>query len=196
MLMIKTFAPKTIYVVDNVCTPEQRNQLARECRMLFVNHGWKRPGLFEGYSLYADYNKIHKEPPFAQISEIILENAKKYAREIGYSKFCDKLHVLSMWSNMHTNGGFIWPHTHTDCLFSAVFYLKSPQNSTLTFKTFDSFFFPTNTERNQNTYSPDLVMETLEGRLIIFRSDLVHETRNIPEGEKIAISCNIGFVFA
>jgi uncharacterized protein (TIGR02466 family) len=192
--MIRTFAPKTVYVVDNVGSSEERDVLAKECRMLFVNHGWKRPGLFEGYSLYSDYNQIQLEPPFKQISEFILHSAKKHACDIGYSKYSDKLHILSMWANMHTSGGFIWPHTHTECMFSAVYYLKSPENSSLTFSSHDSFFFPSNTETT-DIYSKSLVIDTLEGRLIIFRSDLTHETRHIPEGEKIAISCNIGFKF-
>lgn len=192
--MIRSFAPKTVYIADNIGSVEEREELAKECRMLFVKHGWKRPGLFEGYSLYSDYNKIHMEAPFQQISNFILHSAKEYARQTGYGMYMDRLHILSMWSNMHTTGGFIWPHTHTECLFSAVYYVKSPDNSSLTFSSHDSFFFPSNTETT-DIYSKNIVIDTLEGRLLIFRSDLVHESRCIPEGEKISIGCNIGFKF-
>ncbi len=192
--MIRSFAPKTLYIVDNVGSQEERDELAKECRMLFVKHGWKRPGLFEGYSLYSDYNQIHLETPFEQISNFILHSAKKYAIEIGYGRYSEKLHISSMWANIHTNGGFLWPHTHTECMFSAVYYVKTPSNSSITFSSHDSFFFPSNTE-NTEFYAKDLVLDTIEGRLIIFRSDLTHEARHIPEGEKISIGCNIGFKF-
>jgi hypothetical protein len=98
-----------------------------------------------------------------------------------------------MWCNLSYGGDYIFPHNHGSCLIAGVFYVKAPAGYQITF--FDD---PKNTRQKQQTYNyltwEEYYYECLPGTMLLFRNDQLHGNKSQPDGEKIAISFNIGFV--
>lgn len=103
----------------------------------------------------------------------------------------------STWININDNRSCSnLEHTHPECTFSGVFYLKVPENS--------GYFYVKNTsindfwgglslnKRNNPFNSPRIGMKPSEGDIFLFPSYLPHSvSSNLHDDERISISFNI-----
>jgi len=98
-----------------------------------------------------------------------------------------------MWFNISDKNDFIFPHHHGFCLVSGVYYVKAPKDSTITFYN-NTYFFPNHIEIHTNNMynSQDVNFNCVAGNLFLFKGDTLHGNKLQPEGEKIAISFNLG----
>jgi len=104
--------------------------------------------------------------------------------------------VKGIWFNINPKYSFNNLHTHSDCDFSAVYYLQVPKNSgSIVFENPNSvmlnhkfFQYPFNyNEINSNSYK----VEPQEDMLILFPSYLPHRVQqNLSDKDRICLSFN------
>jgi len=68
---------------------------------------------------------MHVRPEYKDLVNIL----HKAQREIYNKELLEGNPVLgNMWANINYKGGFNKPHVHPNCLFSGVYYIKTPEN--------------------------------------------------------------------
>jgi uncharacterized protein (TIGR02466 family) len=123
---------------------------------------------------HGTYDMIN-DGKFEDLISVVTDKINIFAREYGSDFSYQK--PESMWYNIYRKGDYQEYHTHTDSVFSAVFYVTSPENSGRII--FENPIEPDmkpvkniikNNDLNYKTchYTPD------KGTLIIFRSYLRH----------------------
>ena len=136
-------------------------------------------------------NNLHKIPEFAKLRNTINDATYEVTKKMGYKY--DSLEMTGMWGNALPKGNAHAPHTHSNHLFSGVFYLKtSPQTSPIQF--FDPR--PQSTvlkprKKEFNLLNSDIAQFNSEtGYGVIFPSWLQHwvpETKD----ERVSIAWNV-----
>jgi hypothetical protein len=96
-----------------------------------------------------------------------------------------------MWVNYSYHNDFIFPHIHGDCLIAGVYYLKSPEGSTIIFYNDINRITIKNEKYNHLTYE-DMTYPCIPETLFFFKNDMLHGNILQPQGEKIAVSFNLG----
>lgn len=94
--------------------------------------------------------------------------------------------INNMWAIITPKYGYNTTHTHPNCDFSGVFYLKLPKDAGI-------LRFIDLSNGGMNDRAIDFV--TLEKRLVFFENTLPHEvTQSYSDEDRIAISFNIDFL--
>lgn len=108
-------------------------------------------------------------------------------------KNCDVQSSYS-WLNLSHPGTYQEYHMHTKSHFSAVYYVKVPENSgNIIFQSHESFtdMFPLNVNHNNFENSKTFIYPPKEGDLIIFRSNLQHMvSTNKSDDIRVSLSSN------
>ena len=72
-------------------------------------------------------NNLHKTPEFAKLRNTINDATYEVTKKMGYKY--DSLEMTGMWGNALPKGNAHAPHTHSNHLFSGVFYVQSDELS-------------------------------------------------------------------
>jgi uncharacterized protein (TIGR02466 family) len=134
-----------------------------------------------------------------------VENLKKSIQEI-FTNFKSNvlginqdLLITQSWLAKTVKGGWHSPHKHPNSMFSCVWYLQTPKNSSINFHYENEMFkyfnfeydFCKTTEYNSNLYK--LSVESMD--LIIFPSQIVHSVdENLSDTDRIVLGIN-SFIF-
>ena len=193
--MIEEWFPTKIYYADIDDSVEKNAKLEKHAYDIFkkykneINSDWNCDTfntLNKNYKL-GNSNDDFIEKFIKEISQHVF----KYAESYGLSPTKHLLTCDQFWFNIAKKGNYQEYHQHPNSHFSIVYYVKSNLNSGNTiFKNhsslFDSYSLPsTSNNFNYCTYEPK------EGRLLIFRSNLLHMVeKNKNEEDRISISAN------
>ena len=148
-----------------------------------------------GKTSYFD-NTILNKYNFKELNDYIAKELNTFFDNINVSHINIKLKINDIWVSEMYKNGFHPLHTHSPgSIISGNFYVSSPKNSAdLIFRRPDWNTDPfkllnlENNEYTSNLYK--LKAET--GKLIMWKSDLLHEVINNQSSSRIAISFNIG----
>ena len=133
---------------------------------------------------------LHKIPEFAKLRNTINEATHEVVKKMGYKY--DSLEMTGMWGNALPRGNAHAPHTHSNHLFSGVFYIQSDKLSSPI-----QFFDPRPqstvmrpSKNEDNTLNSDvIVIPCTTGVGVIFPSWLTHWVP--PTGsERVSVSWN------
>jgi uncharacterized protein (TIGR02466 family) len=119
-------------------------------------------------------------------------------KEIDPSKISAK--ITSMWFIDYCEEGFVFPHIHTGCSWSMVYYLSSPPSAKDDPIAGTHFVSPLNKADSDdlgNAYSHEATRNIIpsEGEALFFPSTIVHSTYPIKgDRNKIIFSANCAFV--
>ena len=130
-----------------------------------------------------------------QFIHLQINNINNFLQQYSIIKNYD-WNVKGIWFNINPKYSFNNLHTHSDCDFSAVYYLQVPKNSgSIVFENPNSvmlnhkfFQYPFNyNEINSNSYK----VEPQEDMLILFPSYLPHRVQqNLSDKDRICLSFN------
>ena len=139
-------------------------------------------------------NNISSNDDF--FSDFILEIEKQGNNFAKKLEICQKVKLSNLWININGYKDFNRRHTHQNSIFSGVFYVKSPDKSSML-----RFFHPSyefmvrdwNVDLKCNMYTSsiwNIIPE--EGKLVLFPSWLEHEVdQNLSQEKRISISFNL-----
>jgi uncharacterized protein (TIGR02466 family) len=180
---------KSVYVADGLLTNELA-QLEADIKSLHDSYAITRTGMQQVNSLHKTYDQIHTRPELAPLVSVVQLHAKEYLLALGYTmEQISKMVINNMWSNISGEGDFIAPHHHSNSIVSGAFYIKALPDSKLRFYNTPSMMLSPDTF-TELSYEYCLY-ECIPGRLLLFKSDLMHGTDKQGPGEKIVISFNI-----
>ena len=74
---------------------------------------------------YHSKDNLQTLPEFREISEAILNKTKIIFEQ---EKIKTRFFLGNLWANINSKGGFNDLHTHGNCFFSGVYYVKTPEN--------------------------------------------------------------------
>jgi uncharacterized protein (TIGR02466 family) len=189
---LQLWFPKTIFQAVQVLEPAYLARLHSVTENIIAQKGIRTTALNVDSTHQTDNLALY--PEYKILIDEILERIRAFGEALG---FCSKtqmghLRIANMWANKSNSGDFTFPHVHPNSIFSGVFYLEAPVNSTITFynNSYDMGIDP----KEFNTFShrhTKYVCTT--NSLLIFKSDMMHGNEKQPPGNKIAISFNIVF---
>ena len=137
------------------------------------------------------YDMIN-DPMFSELIEDIKKEVVVIATE--FAAKTENIQVTDSWINVAKPGAFQEYHNHTASHFSAVYYLKTPENcGDLVFRSFeaDTDMFPLPLNFNNYTSYKTYAFPAREGYVTIFRSNLLHMVeQNQSLEDRISISMN------
>lgn len=190
--VIETWFPTGVFVEDDLLT-ESLSTFEDKIKTVRKEQGVIRGSIQSVESTHKTFDQLHTLEEFSNLSEMILNRAKLFAKELGYTNRFDMLHIDNMWSNISYEGDYLFPHTHSDSVISGAFYVKSPSNSKIKFFSNHSQMITPPDQMNSPLSYEYASYDCQPGRLLLFKSDTKHGTEKQPAGEKIVISFNLSF---
>jgi uncharacterized protein (TIGR02466 family) len=152
---------------------------------------------YQGYTELPMYEitkqNLQEDKNFNNLSNIILECAKEFCKNVGYKPH--DLYITSMWMNKFDQGQTIGPHTHTNSLLSGVYYLNSvpEQGGTDFFNPVSKMRNTISVSRDESVFLTDKVTSKAEpNKLIIWPSYVEHRSeKNSTNKSRYTLSFNI-----
>jgi len=192
MAEIQTWFPETIYnekLLNSIENSKVDNLISSLDKKYFkCTDDWLCPTIttFNLYSIHTSSNKI-----FIDLVDKIEEHVNAFARILGSEH---KFKCKESWINISQKGNYQECHVHPNNSFSAVYYIKVPNNSgnivfrKMPFETYE--LKGTRDRSNEYTYQ-SATYEVEEGQLLIFRSHIPHMvTENKSDENRISIALN------
>lgn len=186
---LEAWFPKVVCRVDDLDI-DHLVENERNIRSWIAAASTRRDDFLQVDSTFKTNPAMHTDAHFLRLSALLLSEAEEFGRKIGYQR--PGLRILHMWANVSREGDFMFPHNHKGSLISGAYYIKAPENSGLTFYDDLHAFFPT-PQRLEPENLGACTYSCVAGRLLLFKSDLVHGTGKQPPGEKIVVSFNVGY---
>ena len=135
-------------------------------------------------------NELHNHLAFYPFTKKVIECTKEIMRLNQY--FFEDIEITNMWANILQQKESHPPHTHSNNIFSGVYYLRA-SSTTAPIQFFDprpqaSVFKPRNTPNWNN--SSMIQFDSVEGKGFIFPSWLMHWVPPT-NGERVSVSWNV-----
>ena len=135
-------------------------------------------------------NNLHEHLAFLSFTKIVKECTKEILRINQY--FFEDIEITNMWGNLLSEKESHPPHTHSNNIFSGVYYLRA-SDTTSPIQFFDprpqaSVFKPRNSPNWNN--SSMIQFDSVEGKGFIFPSWLMHWVPPT-SGERVSVSWNV-----
>lgn len=190
MYSIDRWFPKSIFVADNTAN-HIIEKLQKDSITFLSNCETKRYDDFYVDSTHTlkNTNQLISIESFKLLKEILDINANTFKNELGIT---DEIKLQNAWLNKSNKGDYNFPHTHSGCLFSGVFYIKSNRENKILFYNDDYIIGNNWVSENQNELSYTMCSyPCVEGRLMIWKSNFLHGNpiqKN--QEDKIIISFN------
>jgi uncharacterized protein (TIGR02466 family) len=188
--MVETQFPTLIYL-------EQLSYIyaheAFKKRMYEVKHETKGTDQWE-CDTYGSFNTydLRQDPTFKNLIDTVTEHVTIFSHSFGIDTY--KAECNGSWFNIAEPGNFQEFHMHANSHFSAVYYVNSPPKcGNIVFKSHeaDTQMFLAPYERSLPENWTTMFYPAVEGRLIIFRSNLQHMVqKNLSTGDRISIAMN------
>ena len=146
--------------------------------------------MLEYVQLQDEDDDLHRMSYFRSLADKVLEYSEKILKDGGYE--FDKIEITNMWGNLLSKKESHPPHTHSNNIFSGVYYLRA-SDQTAPIQFFDprpqaSVFKPRNRPNWNN--SSMVQFDSVEGKGFIFPSWLMHWVPPT-NGERVSVSWNI-----
>lgn len=194
MAKLELWFPTVIYIEEELFPKETNKKWTEKIQDIStqVPSGGEE---WEGktYNTHNKYNLV-TDPAFNSLFEVITEHVHAYAREHNsIAKYkCD-----TAWANIAHSENFQEYHTHDGSVFSAVYYVNSPEGSgDIVFedpRMPDMLPMRNIPERNPISFTK-IGYQAHDGMLIIFRSYLRHCVQSGSNKEpRISIAMNFGY---
>ena len=177
MTTMKIF-PETLYVVSEVLTEDQNNELIAEAERIFkeASDDSDNPWVC---NIFTSHNSgdILKNPKFNLLHQTIANHIGKYMDDL---KIEQRVGCSEAWFNVGDGSKFQEEHIHPSNHFSAIYYMKAPDGSAGTkfSRPYNNMMQPHYIERTIDTVDW-LDISAEERRLVIFRSHIPH---SVPQG--------------
>jgi uncharacterized protein (TIGR02466 family) len=186
---LHTLFPKTLVVIDDLLT-DKLDVFETRTREL-VNQDSYRNGVLNVDSTHTTNQSLHHDPVFEPLVTAIYDHATEYLKELGYFQVLEFIKIDAMWTNISVAGDFLYPHVHGNSIISGAFYIKTNYDSKIKFFNDIADMMPHPIIPNDLS-ATQYDFECIPGRMILFKSNLMHSTPKQTGGEKIVISFNIG----
>lgn len=186
---VEKWFPKTVYVADDILLdylPIMEQHIKRVASKVSAN----RTDMQQVDSLHIVNDTLHKDPEFQPFVQCVMFHAFTYLTELGYSETqINGMRLSNMWANISHENDYVTPHHHSGSLISGAFYIKALPDSKIRFYNTPDMAMRPNTYNELNYQYCQYACTP--GRLVLFKSDLVHGTDRQGAGEKIVVSFNI-----
>ena len=192
-MIIEYFFPTPIYIFDLPNAIELNTSLEKN----IIEWSQKDKGVKQtNVNGWHSTTDMAIKPEYRTLVDILYEAQK----EIIKKENLDGEPILgNMWANINPKGGSNAPHTHPNCLFSGVYYVKTPENcGLLQFedpRPGTNLYRPIKKEgiQDEKEYWREIFYKPVAGRLIMFPAWLSHKV--FPnESDNIRISISWNFV--
>jgi hypothetical protein len=135
------------------------------------------------------------DPELQSLISHILISVNNIGKEIGLK---DGQIIKKAWANINDNVAIMQPHSHTNSVFSCVYYVKGfKESGNLTFRTpitcIDYVFDGKYVEQETDFTTTEIMIPPVPGSLVIFPSWLQHYVRNSSSGERISMAFETGY---
>jgi len=128
---------------------------------------------------------------FKPLLNDFLVHSKVFLKELGYDQtFLNQCFVESSWFNISFKNDNLAKHIHPGSIVSGGFYVETAPSDSIYFYREDDMILPPSTPNPLSAKYTQYPCK--EGQLLIFKSNLNHNTSVKKEGKKIVISFNIG----
>ena len=132
-----------------------------------------------------------KDDFFTPLLNEFLVHSKIFLKELGYDQtFLNQCFVESSWFNISFKNDNLAKHIHPGSIVSGGFYVETAPSDSIYFYREDDMILPPSTPNALSAKYTQYPCQ--EGQLLIFKSNLNHNTNVKKEGKKIVISFNIG----
>ena len=137
-----------------------------------------------------------------KINNFIKEITRKvyeFSQNFGVKRSIESLECTDFWFNIAGVGSYQELHQHTDCHFSAVYYVRTnPSCGNIIFQSTESItdMMPLPIDINNVEFASckNCFYEPLDSVLLIFRSNLLHMVeKNLSGRDRISIAMNFKF---
>jgi uncharacterized protein (TIGR02466 family) len=183
--------PKPVYRVHNLLL-DQIPTLDSAVHNIIDSANIKRTGSLNVNSTHNIDDQLFLNNSFKELADICMWFTKDFMKKMVYNQYTiDNCKFHKMWANISYQNDFLFPHNHGDCLISGVFYIKAPVGSTITFYDNLNKVRTESLEYNHMTYE-EYSYPCTSGTMLLFKNEMLHGNKAQPEGEKIAVSFNIG----
>jgi uncharacterized protein (TIGR02466 family) len=187
---LKFIFPQSLYIVDNLMVNKLKD-FEENIKKIADEKGTNSCEFLTVKSSFSIYDKMYNDENFKELAIEIKKHCLNYLKELGLDYMSDDLNYVQMWFNISHQGDFNIPHVHGNSIISGAYYVKGSKEHQITFfKNISNMMPPA---------VPDVelgkAIETIDcipGRLILFKSDLMHGNGSQKDGEKIVISFNLG----
>lgn len=167
--------PTAIFVEENLISFEDNQNLSKyvldlETKIQKGGQNW----ITDISNSHGTYDLI-LDNEFKNLTDSVTDKINIFAKEFGSNYEYDK--PSSMWYNIYRNGDYQEYHTHTDSVFSAVYFVTNPENSGRI--VFENPIEPDMKPIKNITVNNDLNFKNCHynpkpGTLLIFRSYMRH----------------------
>lgn len=191
MMVFDSFFASVIGYESNLKYKETDYKLIKKCYEIQATKEGNPDWILNPYSTFYSHN-ICKDKDFEEINTFVARAVKNYCIANKYDAKAIQDYPTEGWINIYKKGDSQEFHVHAQSAFSAVYYLKVPENSAMIhFKApFVDMILPDTTENTRNNIqTADIVPK--EGSVIVFRSHLEHmvQQHNANE-ERISLAYN------
>ena len=186
---IECWFPKLIFYSDNVLNTEYLQKLTDLSKKIILTCS-HRTDAFNVDSSNKTYNLLEIDE-YQELVVQLLIRAQSFIKILGYSDDV-RCKILNLWVNKSSKGDFLFLHVHRNSELSGVFYLETPDESTITFY---NDMFETLSEPNNPSYfgANTVKFPCKKNSMLLFKSNLVHGNEYQPDGMKIVVAFNLIF---
>jgi len=187
-------SPFSIPIFESTILVSNIEEIKKDIYKKYVNYTEKKEGNY-----YTKYD-LHEEDLYAELTKSLLEITQEIFDSYEYINI--KPRITGMWANVFGTGEAIHTHSHSNSMFSGVWYPDDAPKSEMASVSncirfidplrFKYFFMPQIKKQNQYN-SGEILIKPKKGMCLIFPSWLEHNTMpNQNETEKrFSISFNI-----
>lgn len=187
MSKVHTIFPKTVYESEHVLV-EELDKLSTFCSTQFE---YSKTPLLNVPSTHRVNDELHLYEETKPLVEAICLHTIKYCSHLGYTtKDISDLKVVNMWTNVSSKGDYIFPHVHSDSFISGVYYVECDDDEITFFNNPNEIMDRRPSNRNEYNYDYHK-FSCNPGKLLLFKSNMLHGTHAQSSNRKIAISFNI-----
>jgi uncharacterized protein (TIGR02466 family) len=133
---------------------------------------------------------LRQDKFFRSLLDQFLAHAQNFLGELGYDKyFQEQCFIGSSWFNISQKSDSLGKHIHPGAILSGAFYVEANKEDQISFFRQDEMILPAT---KMNALSEKVATYRCEpGKLMIFKSNLNHNTNAKEGGRKIVISFNV-----
>lgn len=192
-MTIKTYFPTSFFVCENILSDSENKKILK--RSEEIKKDFNKGGnnfLSDLYNTHTTFDLL-KDKHFKNLINIVEQKTNEFSKKMLSNS---NYNVSSSWLNFYKKDDFQEYHQHPDCIFSAVYFIKSEKDDC--FLTFENPWnvYDMKKLKNVDSYN-ELTYEFVkfdppERSLIIFRSFLRHcVTKKVKKDIRITAAFNL-----
>lgn len=195
---IELLFPTPVYICRHLDSAALNDELSKVVQAMEtedpVNMEVHEDHYVNGYTSYFSYDSLMTDNRFGALTAFITGELNKFGREFGYDMIKYRLSITKMWANIQYERGTHANHIHRDSVFSGVYYLKAPPQSSM-IKFHDPKLVARMAEMKVSEVNflnhVQALFEAKEGNVVIFPAYLFHEVTPHKSSEpRISVSFN------